>query len=197
MDARSFFEDRYRRFGPGPKALDWSEEGQRRRFQVLAGVGDMSGWSVLDLGCGFGDLLSFLVTPFPSIAYHGVDFSRPILEEARRRHAEASFDELDVVRDRIPGLYDVVLSSGLHNLETGTNDEDMERLLAKAWGACRIAVAVNMLSARARSRTEGRHYYEPGRFLGLAQSLAPFVVLRHDYLPHDFTLYLYREARQW
>lgn len=68
---------------------------------------------------------------------------------------------MDVLRDDIPEEFDVVLSSGIHNLETGTNEWDMALLLEKAWKAAREAVAVNMLSARAPRHTEGRHYYDP------------------------------------
>src|SRR3990170_3443413 len=99
MSVRAFFEEQYRKFGAGPKALDWSEEGQRRRFRVLSEVGDMSGKSVADLGCGFGDLLDSVEERFEGMRYTGFDFSQAILSEARRRHANAKFDELDVLRD--------------------------------------------------------------------------------------------------
>ena len=89
------------------------------------------------------------------------------------------------------------MASGLHSVESGTNDADMEYLLRRLWDAAGEAVAVNMLSIHADRRDEGLHYYDPDRMLRAAFGLTRFSVLRHDYMPHDFTLYLYRRPREF
>ena len=48
------------RFGAEVRALNWrSAELQHRRFAVLAQVGELKSASVLDVGCGMGDLLDW------------------------------------------------------------------------------------------------------------------------------------------
>ena len=43
------------------KALGWrGEESQVKRFEVLSTVGDLNGCSLLDLGCGYGDLKGYM-----------------------------------------------------------------------------------------------------------------------------------------
>jgi hypothetical protein len=39
----------------------------------------------------------------------------------------------------------------------------------------------------------GEFYADPVEIVRFCRSLTPWVVLRHDYLAHDFTVYLYRD----
>lgn len=75
----------------------------------------------------------------------------------------------------------------------GNNAAVLRQFLRSTFDGCRKAVAVNMLSTWADWYDRGRHYYDPVRTLRHARTLTRRVVLRHDYLPHDFTVYLYRE----
>lgn len=192
MDVRRFFESRLQQFGNDPRTLDWAAASQQLRFRILSEVTDLRGKRVADLGSGLGHLWGYLRDRFDGVRYTGYDFSEVFVAEARKANPGARFEVLDVLREKVPDSFDVVVSSGLHNLEVGTNEADMATLLRHAWDAAGEAVAVNMLSARATQHTEGRHYYDPARVLHTASELAPYVVLRQDYLPHDFTVYLYR-----
>ena len=52
-----------------------------------------------------------------------------------------------------------------------------------------------MLSSHVNYQEEHLYYFSPERLFSFAKSLTRFVQVRHDYLPFDFTLYLYKEAR--
>ena len=46
----------------GVKSLGWkNDESQIKRFEAFTKVGNLEGSSVLDLGCGIGDLKAYLV----------------------------------------------------------------------------------------------------------------------------------------
>jgi len=47
--------------------------------------------SVLDLGCGNGQLLEFFKEKKWTCNYFGIDFSQPLINVARRQNAEATF----------------------------------------------------------------------------------------------------------
>ena len=49
-----------------------------------------------------------------------------------------------------------------------------------------------MLSSHAPEQSDIAHYYDPVKMLAAALDLTPTVMLRHDYLDNDFTLYLWR-----
>lgn len=97
------------------KALGWKgAESQIRRFEVLAGVDDLSGCSVLDLGCGYGDLKPFLDQGFTGVAYIGVDQMHEFVREAAKRHGRCRNTRFflgDFTTMALPRV-DYVLASG-------------------------------------------------------------------------------------
>src|SRR3989339_2012946 len=55
------YRARYQQHGYSPVSLGWGKGGrQHLRFSVLAGIGIGKEDSVLDIGCGFGDLFGYL-----------------------------------------------------------------------------------------------------------------------------------------
>jgi hypothetical protein len=53
-------------------------------------------------------------------------------------------------------------------------------------------VAFNSLSAWATDQEAGEFYADPLRVVDFCRRITPRVVLRHDYHPRDFTVYLYK-----
>jgi len=194
VDIRRFYERRLRKYVDGPQVLGWSAEGQRRRFEILEGVGIVDGAQVLDVGCGLGHFLDYLVKVRSlDVAYRGLDLSPKLIARARELHPRVPFEVADVFSNPLPETADFVVASGVLNLEMGNNEAILRHFLRSTFAACRKAVAVNMLSTSADWYDRGRHYYDPIPAMRQARSVTRRIVLRHDYLPHDFTLYLYRE----
>lgn len=192
-----YFERLLVEHGDSPLALGWTPEGQQERFRVLWEVGIGTANSVLDVGCGLGHFLDYMEHRRGAIRwYTGIDASLPMIEAAARRTGRAgAFWYADaLINDLQPA--DFVVSSGMLNVETGTNLEDMAELLRKCFDACRIGVAVNMLSALAPGKRPDRHYYEPGWLASMAVQLrAPRWTIRHDYRDNDMTVYLYKRRK--
>jgi SAM-dependent methyltransferase len=56
------------------QALGWREaHSQRSRFEVIAAAADFANASVLDIGCGSGDLVDFLAERFGGFRYLGIE----------------------------------------------------------------------------------------------------------------------------
>jgi SAM-dependent methyltransferase len=192
-------------FGSGHHAQGWaSRASQRKRFAALAEVAaDLRGASVLDAGCGLGDLYAYFEERgvAADIRYTGLDFTPRMVVRARERFPHLTFVPGDASSEKtdLPPA-DYVLASGLFSHMTG--DEDRVRAtIGRLWNAARRALAFNVLStltdpgsdeARAAS---GLFAADPLETLRFSRTLTPWVALRHDYLPHDFTIYLYREPR--
>jgi 2-polyprenyl-3-methyl-5-hydroxy-6-metoxy-1,4-benzoquinol methylase len=67
-----------------PESLGWrGDASQLRRFEILSGLGDFSGHSILDAGCGYGDLKAYLDQRCPGFNYLGVDQMPEFIEEAK------------------------------------------------------------------------------------------------------------------
>src|SRR5690606_1161311 len=204
-EVQAFYQAEVARHGLTFRGLGYNRrESQVRRFQVLAEVGPLDGARLLDVGAGLGDFLLYLWQRGVECDYTGLDICEHLTRAAQRRFADAPstrprFMVGDILEHREPPAaqppYDVVVSSGVFGLKAAGNAERVAPTLERMFSLCRRAVAVNFLSARAAHQAERSEYLEPTAVLHAALRITPAVTLRHDYLPNDFTLYLYRERR--
>ena len=190
-----FFRLHVRLYGNDWRALGWQSRGtQVRRFAVLADIGPLAQTRVLDVGCGLGDFYGYLCEHHVWVTYTGYDLVPDMVERAHQRYPEARF----VVRDVLQGLgeerFDYILSSGAFNIDFGDNLRAIQRLLREMYDACTRGVAINFLSITDPQTDPIFYHYDPQIMLTFCQTFCPRVEVREDYLPNDFTLYLYREA---
>ena len=193
-----WYEDKVRTYGFDHRGLGFrNRSSQVKRFEALLNVGELDGRRVLDVGCGFGDLLGFLRERGIEPVYTGIDVCEPMVRRCIERFGEAGrFVSADVLEYEPTETYDYVLASGLFGLDAEGTRERILPTLERMLGWARMGVAVNFLSAAYPNPAENRIYVEPGKAIEAALTLAPSVRLDHTYLPNDFTLYLYRSP-QW
>jgi trans-aconitate methyltransferase len=189
-----FFRLHVRLYGNDWRALGWQSRGtQVRRFEVLAEIAPLSQTRVLDVGCGLGDLYGYFCAHDIWVTYTGYDLVPEMVERAHRRYPEARF----AVRDVLQGLgdepFDYILSSGAFNIDFGDNLPAIQRLLHEMCDACTRGVAINFLSITDPQTDPIFQHYDPQAMQAFCQTFCPRVQMRQDYLPNDFTLYLYRE----
>jgi hypothetical protein len=70
----------------------------------------------------------------------------------------------------------------------------MRRLVSEMFRRCRRGVVFNSLSTWASVQEQGEYYADPLEVVAWCRELSPWVVLRHDYLPHDFTVFVARQS---
>jgi hypothetical protein len=88
--------------------------------------------------------------------------------------------------------YDVVTANGIFYLLGGDALRLMRELVTCMFALARRAVTFNSLSAWAGDQTAGEYYADPLETVAFCRTLTPWVALRHDYHPRDFTVYLYK-----
>ncbi len=171
--------------------LDWSDAAsQRARFEVLLRNVDLAGKSLLDVGCGLGDLLAFCHKHGLSVEYTGVDLIKKMVLAARRMHPAGRFMHADVFAENPFGQagFDVVFCSGTFNLRLGNNMEFLPRALERMLEIARETVAFNLLHLRTAQQHGHCFYYDPAKVCGLVSSLGCLCEIHEDYLPNDFTV---------
>jgi len=189
------YERRLREHGHAPETLGWRPGRERARFGVTADlVAETGARSLLDVGCGFADLLDFLRGTGWDGEYHGIDLVPGLLAEARRRHPGLPLEEADI-GDYDPGRsFDVVVASGVFNFELQAEDnrEHITRSVGRMFELSARAVCVDFLSTNVDHRHPGAWHTDPEWALALGRSLSPRCGFRDDYLPFEFALVVYR-----
>jgi len=194
------YRDALAHHGPSFEATLWkSRRAQRARFRVLTRMIDLRGRTVLDAGCGLGDLAGYLADRRIAVArYIGIDAFPDIIDRARARALPgAAFEVADFAA--APGMFarfardahvDVILFSG--SLNTFDQPRAME-VVSAAFDAARVGVAFNFLSAASPvpppNPSDPARRFDPAALLAWALSRTPLVRCRSDYLHgHDATI---------
>lgn len=191
------YAERLQRHGAVVQALGWRDQAQQElRFRVMAdGLRNIANASVLDIGCGFGDLYDYLAGRAAGLRYVGCDISPDLLQVARERHPHVQFDLRNVLDAPYPEQsFDYVYISGMFNYRVEDNEGFLERTLATAYRMCAWGIAANMMTDQVDYRDEHLHYFSPERVLRFCRKLSRRVVLRHDYPLYEFTVFVYRET---
>ncbi len=187
-----YFQTTYRKFPGDVEGLDWSAVYfQKLRFDALIdGMGDAEPVdSILDVGCGIGDLSS-LFGEYEN--YVGIDRMPEMIRQARKRHPARTFHELDLAE--VGEEFDWVLASEILNQRTYRNYESLMHLIEMMWRLCRKGLAFNVHVAGGVKKLEGPELfdYDPARLLTDCRKITRTVTCRIDYLPHDATFHLFR-----
>lgn len=192
----AYFDRLVNEHGHDLRALDYGRvESQQARFRTLAGVGDLTGLHVLDVGCGFAHLADFLEARFAGVRYTGIDLTPSVLAVARERRPDLDLRHADLMQLSADEDYDVVFANGIFYLLGAEAPERMRAMIARLYGLARRSVAFCSLSTWAPIQPEGEYHADPVEVLAYCRTLTPWVTLRHAHLPHDFTMYLYREQQ--
>jgi SAM-dependent methyltransferase len=176
----------------GTAALGWKDaHSQTVRFKALAKIADLNNCSVLDAGCGHGDLFSFLQLLYPDVQYTGIEQIPEMLETATQRYgysSKASFLPGNFITGQIPAA-DYVLASGSLNYRSSDPDF-IFKAIRKLYDSCAQGLGFNLLK---QINSNGFIVaYDKHQIFNYCRTLSEKVVLSDDYSDEDFTVMLYR-----
>ncbi|NHA02176.1 class I SAM-dependent methyltransferase [Mucilaginibacter sp. HC2] len=176
----------------GPAALGWRDtESQIIRFDALAHMADLNGHSLLDAGCGHGDLRSYLHELYPDIVYYGLEQIPELFDEASRRFQDweaTAFIRGDFMTDEMP-VADYVMASGSLNYYNADPDF-IFKAITRLYEHCRRGLGFNLLSHIIPNGLLAA--YNPDVIMQHCRQLSKQVVLKNDYSTEDFTVFMYR-----
>ena len=191
---KTYYNSKFHIYGYDPRSLGWIKGTQAIRFKNLAMAGDLDCCSILDVGCGFGDLYGYLSNTGVHVSYTGVDINRNFIKTAREIYPDAHFIEADFEKDIIPGKYDWAIASGIFNLKINNNQAFIENSLKKMFKLSKKGIVADFLHTRAACGCDGLYYQDPDRLLRFCDQLSGRVVFRDDYLQTDFCVYVYKDT---
>jgi cyclopropane fatty-acyl-phospholipid synthase-like methyltransferase len=171
--------------------LDWaSAHSQHKRFEVLLEHVLLSGRTLLDVGCGLGDLCLFLQQRKVDVAYTGIDLLEPMVAEARRRCRQGTFEVANLFDPdaELSGQWDVSFASGVFNLNLGNNHEFVALAIPRMMQVTRQRVVFNMLHERQKFEPHRYFYSHPDRIRRMLAPTGWRLRIIEGYLPNDFTV---------
>jgi SAM-dependent methyltransferase len=195
-----YYSARFVAHGATARGVDWNgEESQRTRFaQLLRIVDEGSGFSLNDVGCGYGALVDFLEEQALDVEYTGFDLSRPMIEHAQERHPTRAF----VLSAAALPIADYTIASGIFNLKLDTSAEEWTPYVLETIrmmsDLSRRGFAFNMLTSYSDpDRCRSDLYYGDSLFFFdvCKKNYARNVALLHDYGLWEWTMLVRKELK--
>ena len=192
---KDFFNKLVEKHGYSPKSLAYSgEKSQKIKFNIVTEVGIEDNCSVLDVGCGFGDYFNYLKQRgIKNVKYCGIDISNKIVDLAKEKNSLVNVIQGNVLDLSDDEKYDYVISLGFNCVKTGSNWRTLTQVLDKMWKLSKKGIAYNAVSTFSEAKPRKIYFVSPAKVIDyIMNNLTYKVVFRHDYMPHDFTIFAYK-----
>lgn len=190
------YQEKFKKYGVDPKSLFWVTRGAaHQRFRQIWAEIDFNGKSVLDIGCGFGELGKFLTKRFRDVSYTGIDIVPEFIREGKKLYPYLNLMVADYLSGSLGGKFDVVVASGVLNSNIGDNMGYRKRAIKKMFEYADKILVFNMLGGHPRPENDKDSnvwYADSIEILKYCMSLTHRVILRHHYHPRDFTVFMFK-----
>ena len=187
----SRYSDRLKEHGVSSKTLGWDKNRHNLRYHILLSNWSFKGDNVLDFGCGFADMYSYISTKKMNLEYSGVDINPDLINEGKKLYPKLDLKADDFLQNN-DEEYDYILSSGVHNFKLEDTWGFTEKSFEVFSKSARKGFAVNFISDQVDEEFKKEHlfYTSPVKVLELAYKYSRRVVLRNDYMPFEFTVFV-------
>jgi len=204
-DIAGYYDDLAQKHGSGYKSADaGSQESLNARYKVLSEVADLNDKTVLEVGCGTGNLGNYLIKKYPKIKYTGIDISNKCIEVGKKEYPDLNLIHADLCDYQPlgpltgkPKQYDIILSQGLF-YKLPVTKEGVNKVFELITHMVRLSkgtIAFTGVSTHpfGDSKTELR--LEPHAILEFVTKFSPFITMKMHYWPGDVCFTVYREKQ--
>jgi SAM-dependent methyltransferase len=187
VNKEEFYQDGILEHGLTAQGLRWhSPQSQEVRFHQLVSLLPFDAASIVDAGCGFGDLYPYLCSHAKdSIHYIGLDALDIMVKEAQKRTGQPIY-QCDILHDPLPEG-EFYLCSGALNILTL---EGGYRFIERAYSASARGMIFNFLEGKTQSKTY--NYLQAHKIEKLGQRLGARIIFRRGYYDNDCTVAFYK-----
>ena len=198
------YSDRFKEHQHGIKTLGWgSKEMQEYRFAQAISHINLENKSILDIGCGFGDLYNFMkVENFPFSNYIGWDINPDLINNTLIEEEDVHLEVYDIAQNPPKeAVANIGMMFGLLNWKLDSAEKNYNysmELISNAFDAVSESLIIDFLST---NYFEGYpvedfvFYHDPAIMLGKITELTNNFEMVHNYDPipqKEFMLILHK-----
>lgn len=195
-DVAQYYSNCVQEHGATPKGVDWNgEEGQYSRFEQLCKIIDQDkSFSVCDVGCGYGALLTYLENHFNNFNYAGIDICKEMLNEAQNLYGSLPHAKFyDAPPEEVQ--YNYSIASGIFNVMLSHSKNEWYDYIVETLDTMnRISLqgfSFNCLTSYSDEdkKRSDLYYAKPEDIFSLCKKkYSKSVALLHDYGLYEFTI---------
>ena len=197
-DFEHFYSERIADFGATAKGMGWKDDdAQRMRFdQLIKIIGRDQPFSLNDLGCGSGDLVSVLEQQQHPFSYYGYDIMKEMIHLAESNHGKKGNVNFAHIKNPAEmSKHQYTVASGIFNIRFHVDNDQWLKYIVDTLvvmnDKSERGFAFNMLTAYSDppKMKQELYYGDPCFFFDYCKKhFSKNVALLHDYYQYDFTI---------
>lgn len=195
---RRFYQDKFKKYGINHKSLRWVlKKSQQTRFLQFVNHLDFNHQTVLDIGCGFADIVPHISKKAKNFTYTGIDLVPEFISVAQKKYPHHEFFTGNYFKSPLSQNFDIILCSGVLNTNLGQPQETISyrlKAIKTMFRHCRYGLAFNMAGAhpQPKNKLSSKIYYaDSQKIKKFCHHLTPNLLFIKDYSPNDFTIILF------
>ncbi len=191
----AYYSEKVKLHGDKAEGVDWnSKESQYLRFHQLSQVITEKTFTILDVGCGYGEYIQFLTSNMYQFTYTGYDVSEEMIRLASEKFN--TFENCRFTSKMENAEFDYSIASGIFNvrLNLATNEEWLvyiKEQLSEINERSRLGFAFNALTSYsdADKMKDYLYYANPLELFDFCKrNFGRNVALLHDYNLYEFSI---------
>jgi len=193
------YENCLEEFGDSPKGHDWPDmDSTNTRYEVMTDIfcDENTTCSVLDLGCGTGMYLEYLINNEINVSYEGADISDKFINIASEKFKDNNFYNINVLEETLPKKYDYIIVNGVFTMSVGLSNDEMFDFLTKfidrVWPNTKKGLAINFMSKNVDWERDDLYHMSIDKLTKFLfeKKITKEWVVRNDYGLYEYTIYL-------
>ena len=196
--SNKIYDQRVDKYKINSRSVLW-DDSQRQYFRFYELVKNLdlnsTNKTIVDIGCGNGELFKFLNFIGYRGKYTGYDVNSKLISQAKMRFNKMDFVERDIMSIRQRRRFDYVLMSGLFNINVGQDMEYVYGFIKKMFNMCNEVTTFNAVSTHVNFKEDSLFYIDPSSLLDYCiNNITPRITISHHNLPYNYTVSLYRSS---
>jgi SAM-dependent methyltransferase len=202
---RTHYAETFSKHGPTLGGVDWSDSAEKEKLRMSKVLGvireydSAKGFSILDVGCGYGSALQPLKEKSENFTYVGIDLVAAMIVEAKKSYPNQRFICGDLLEETFAETFDYVICNGILTQKLSSQHsmmlEYMQQLVSKMFSICRIGISFNIMSLYSNYQVENLFYMNPQDVIEhVGRNLSSHFTIDQSYGLYEFTTYVYKKG---
>lgn len=197
------YAEKFDLHGANSQGVDWGTNESRMFLRYakmldLRRPSDAAIPSLLDVGCGYGGLLTFAVQQNIDLEYTGIDVAGNMIRWAGDNANAGTFIHGDVMSHPFSHGFDYVVCNGILTQKLDIPGLEMDvfagALIRRLFSLATVGVAFNVMTTKVNHFANNLYYRNPAEMLAWCLTeITPHIRIDHSYPLYEYTVYLYHQ----
>ncbi len=194
---KNSYQKEFKKYGRDSKSLFIPKNNQEVRFKSLTKHIKNEKFTLLDFGCGLGDLKDFLDFRFNDYMYTGVDIVEEFIQSNKDVDKESEYFKIETYKD-IDEKYDYIVIAGVFNILYRDSIEEHKNIVYNTieylFSKTKKALSINFMSDYVDFKQETAYHQDDIELMTfLREKLSSRFIIDNSYMPYEFSVIVYKD----